>query len=263
MNKSYLKPNLFKFIPFILLILISCNEDSSTVNPEKKIYNARTFGEYPIIDENVLVVKNYIGSIIINGEGTTHPAARWFIDKNVEAESVEQANSYFALINLSFEKQSDTLLVILNAPGELPLRGMLELDIPYYVTCRIEQVSDNIYVSNLSTPLFAYNASNVQVIKHNGSCEISSGAGNISVEAVLPENGFCRLSLNSGNILISIPSTTSATVYAKSITGSVSQGGLTFTDIRQTAGFISGKLGSGAGEIRAEVNEGTIRLKGF
>jgi hypothetical protein len=246
-----------------LIFLSGCKQDSSVISPVTKIYNSGSAGNYSITDEHLIIVRNFIGSVLVIGEGTVNPAVRWFIYKTVEAETDEQADSYFTLINPSFEKRNDTVIATLNVPGGLPLRGMLELDIPYNMRCRVEYSLENTYVFDLDSSLYIQSRSNVEVMRHNGSCEISCNQGNVSVETAIPFEGYCRVTVQTGHILISIPTNTSVEVYAKSNNGSVSQTGLTFTNIQQDENSISGTLGSGAGEIRAVTGSGNIELKGF
>jgi hypothetical protein len=249
---------------FLLAFLISlsgCNNDSSVNNPILKEFNETSQGNYSVTDEHVIIVRNFIGSLMVNGEGLAYPSVRWFVNKKVEAESQEKANEIFALITPAFRERNDTIIVELD-PGTIPyVHALLELEIPYYMICRIEKVIGNTYISNLDTLLSIHDASNVEVIKHRGSCEISSGEGNIYVEIALPDNGFCRLNVNTGNISINIPQSTSATVYAKTSYGTVSHANLTLTNIQLETDFLSGILGEGHGEIRAVIYRGNIELK--
>ncbi len=246
-----------------LIFLSGCKQDSSVINPVTKIFSSGSSGNYSITNEQVLIVRNFMGSVMVNGEGTAHPAVRWYIYKTAETETEEQANSYFALLNPSFEKLNDTVIVTLTGPGELRVRGMLELDIPYNMKCVVEYSLRNTYVSQLDGSLYIQSTSNVDVMKHNGSCEISCIEGNVSVETAIPFEGYCRVTVQTGDILITIPSNTSAEVYAKSKNGSVYQEGLTFTNIQQNENSIIGTLDSGMGEIRAVTGSGNIQLKGF
>jgi hypothetical protein len=240
-----------------------CKGDSSVNAPILKEYNRTSQGNYSIMDEHVAVIRNYIGSILVIGEASAHPAVRWFINKTVEAESQEKADEIFALITPSFQKKNDTIIIELNS-GTIPyVQAFLELDIPYNMVCRIEKVLGNTYISHLDTSIFVQDASNVEVMQHYGSCEISSGSGDVSVETILREQDYCRINVRTGNISIKIPTDVSAEVYLKSNVGNVSQSGLTFTAIQQSPNSLTGTLGEGKGEIRAETSIGNIQLSGI
>jgi DUF4097 and DUF4098 domain-containing protein YvlB len=220
-------------------------------------------GESIVTNEHVIIVRNPLGTVTINGEASANPSVRWYVYKTVQTESRTQADELFASITLNLQTSNDTIYVTLNSSrhDNSSLQGSVQIGIPYDMICRIEQVEGNTYVSDLDTLLFIQNASNVDVQRHNGSCDISSGEGNVSVEIALPVSGFCRVNVTKGDISLKVPTTTSATVYAKSNNGIVSLTGLSLTIIQQQPDFLAGTLGTGAGEIHAETNQGNIGLQ--
>ncbi len=247
--------------PFLFLILLGCKSDPPDSQSNYSTYKENSEGNYTLSGEGTIVIKNFLGPLIVNGEISAHPSVRWFIDKNVQAESEEEANKIFPLINPDIQKQGDTIFLTLNAAIAAAIECGLEIDIPVKMVCRIDHVLGNSSVSYMDSLLIVQSASNVAVSNHSGSSEISLNSGNISVETALQEDEFCKVNINTGNISIKIPVNTSVEVYAKSNAGNVSNSGLTFTTIRQTNNSINGTLGEGDGEIRAETKAGNIILQ--
>jgi DUF4097 and DUF4098 domain-containing protein YvlB len=245
-----------------LIFCAGCKKES-TVAPSLSSYDNSSSGESIVTNEHIIIVRNPLGTVIMNGEGSANPSIRWSVYKTVQAESRTQASDLFASIALNLQTSNDTIYVTLNSSrhDNSSLQGSVQIGIPYNMICRIEQVAGNTYVSDLDTSLFVENASNVNVERHNGSCDISSGVGNVSVEFALPTNGLCRVNVTKGDITLKAPTTTSATVYAKSNNGTVSLTGFIITITQQQSNFLTGTLGSGSGEIHAETNQGTIRLQ--
>ena len=138
------------------------------------------------------------------------------------------------------------------------------MEVPYQMLCQIENATEGIYVFDLDSTLFINNAKdNIEIQRHNGSCEINTSKGNISVEIALPDSGFCRCSTSMGDIVMKLPVTTSATVYAKSNEGTVGYTNLTFSSLSQKTDFLSGTLGTGDGEIYLETQKGNIQILSF
>ena len=245
-----------------LIFCAGCKKES-TVAPSLSSYDNSSVGESVVTIEHVIIVRNPLGTVTMNGEGSASPSVRWSIYKTVQTETRAQADEFFASITLNLQTSNDTIYVTLNSSrhDNSSLQGSVQIGIPYNMICRIEEVAGNTYVSDLDTSLFVENASNVSVERHNGSCDISSGVGNVSVEFALPTNGLCRVNVAKGDITLKAPTATSATVYAKSNNGTVSLTGFSITITQQQSSFLTGTLGSGAGEIHAETNQGNIGLQ--
>ena len=256
-----LRRNLSRFLLILIVLILGCKNDSTTVQPNLQTFTNKSFGGYKLTNESIIVVRNAIGLVNIQGAASTDSIS-WYLFKSVQTETSAKADELFSLGKLSTTKIGDTLFVdVFSVAWDPSVYCGITLTIPSGSVCKIEAAVGNVFATNLDTLLIIENAPTVAVTRHNGSCEISSGDGNDSLELVLPDNGFCRVKVNAGNILLKIQTNASATIYVKSLNGTVSQKGLSLTVDQQTFGFLSGKLGAGNGEIRLETNKGNIQLE--
>ena len=145
--------------------------------------------------------------------------------------------------------------------GAIPT-ALLSLEIPYALPCVIDGVGGDIDVNDLDSTLTIRNGYAVNIIRQSGSCQVSTTTGNVKIEIAVPPGGYCRASVVTGNLFLLVPAASSASVYEKVITGTLTQSGLVFGSSARQGGVFTGLLGSGAGEIHAEVVTGNIVLQG-
>lgn len=251
---------LSRMLLFFVILLIGC-KDNSSQSPDLTTYTNKSYGGMKLTNEKVLVVRNTNGLINIQGAASTDTLT-WYLFKSVQAETQVKGDEKFSYLKLSTKSVGDTLFVdVYSIVQESNLNCGVTLTVPSRLICKIEEVVGNVNVSDLDSMLTIENAPLVALMRHNGSCQISGGTGNNSLEIAIPENGFCRVKISSGNILLRIPTDESASVYAKSLNGVVSQKGLTIAVDEQSSGFLSGKLGLGNGEIRLETSQGNIQIE--
>ena len=251
-----------KLVSIVLVFSAGCKQESPIQHTLSSYYNTSS-GVSAVTDEHVIVVRNPLGMITIFGEGTVDPLVRWYVYKTVQAESEVQAGELFPTITLTMQKSNDTIYVVLSSTmkDNNVFQSTIRLGIPSNMICRVEQVLGTTSISDLDTSIVVMNSSDVDVKRLRGSCGISSNEGNISVDIILPVNGKCLINVVKGNILLKTPTTTSASVYLMSKLGTVSVNGLSVTITEQQSAFISGTLGNGSGEIRAETDQGNITLQ--
>jgi len=258
---SILQKNLFRFLLILIVLVVGCKNDSTTVQPTLSTFTDKSFGGSKVTNEKVIVVRNAIGLVNIQGAASTDTLT-WYLFKSVQAETEVKGDEKFSYLKLSTQSVGDTLFIdVYSTVHESNLNCGVTLTVPSRLICKIEKAVGNVNVNDLDSLLIIENAPIVAVARHTGSCQISGGEGNDSLELILPENGYCRVSVNAGNILLKIPTDASATVYVKSLNGTVTQKGLSIAVDEQTSGFLSGKLGSGNGEIRLETKQGNIQIE--
>lgn len=251
---------LSRMLLFFVILLIGC-KDNSSQSPDLTTYTNKSYGGTRLTNEKVLVVRNTNGLVNIQGAASTDTLT-WYLFKSVQAETQVKGDEKFSFLKLSTQTVGDTLFVdVYSTVQESNLNCGVTLTVPSGFICKIEEAVGDVTVSDLDSVLIIENASVVDLKRHNGSCQISGLAGNKSLELAFPDSGFCRVKISSGNILLKIPTDVSASVYAKSLNGVVSQKGLTITVVEQSSGFLSGKLGSGNGEIRLETSQGNIQIE--
>ncbi|MDP3148006.1 MAG: hypothetical protein Q8N83_02635 [Ignavibacteria bacterium] len=240
--------------------MIGC-KDNSSQSPDLTTYTNKSYGGMRLVNEKVLVVRNTNGLVNIQGAASTD-TLMWYLFKSVQAETQVKGDEKFSYLKLSTQAVGDTLFVdVYSTVHESNLNCGVTLTVPSGFVCKIEEAVGNVNVTDLDSLLIIENAPVFDLKRHNGSCQISGGTGNNSLELSLPENGYCRVKISGGNILLKIPASASASVYAKSLNGVVSQKGLTIAVDEQSSGFLSGKLGSGNGEIRLETSQGNIQIE--
>ena len=251
---------LSRMLLFFVILLIGC-KDNSSQPPDLTTYTNKSYGGTRLTNEKVLVVRNTNGLVNLQGVASTDTLT-WYLFKSVQAETEVKGDEKFSYLKLSTQSVGDTLFVdVYSTVNESNLNCGITLTVPSGLICKIEEAVGNVNVSDLDSVLIIEDAPIVALTRHNGSCQISGGTGNNSLELSLPENGYCRVKISSGNILLKIPTDESASVYAKSLNGVVSQKGLTITVDEQSSGFLSGKLGLGNGEIRLETSQGNIQIE--
>ncbi len=115
-------------------------------------------------------------------------------------------------------------------------------------------------------------AGGVVVVNSNGPLELfdvlgSAIADNINGDIIadisILRDEFIDLRTVNGNILLDIPFETSAWLEASLTNGEIIVQNLTLRDQEVANGFLSGRLGSGAGEIDLLTTNGNIRIRGY
>ena len=245
----------------IAVFLIHGCKKGSTEPPSERSFTSDAYGNIALTNQHVMVVRNPLGSILIIGQGSSN-SCRWYLNKTIETQLASDTASIFSSIRLLTQTTNDTLIIEINSSSQSNPKCLVQLSIPYSIICHIDQVSGDIEVDDMDSSLTIENASNVNVVRHNGSCQIFSGSGNVSVECAVPIGSSCLVNVKKGDITLKIPTIVSAQVYAKSDNGTVSQTGLTFTSVQQQSNLLNGKLGSGHGSIQLETTQGNIHIQG-
>lgn len=249
----------------VIVFVAGCSNQGPERPPQSVDVSERLNGEILLAGERILVVRNSIGHLMVAGNGPLN-SLQWVFDKETSAETKEKATAQLKSIRLASRSSNDTVYIDVESPAAQTgfyYFGAVSLAIPYRMACLIEEVSGETKVSYLGNTLLIRHSKQVDVQQHNGSCQINSSSGNISSEIALPDSGFCKASTGDGNILLKLPASTSATVFAKTGNGTITNVGLSFTNLNQQALMMTGTLGSGKGEIRLETNRGNIQLQGL
>ena len=187
--------------------------------------------------------------------------------KNIKAATEAIASQYFDDIQLLHNIKDDTLFVsihINNSNPNVEYACCLSLEIPYQMICLIHDILNGVTVSDLDTTLIVKDLNDdIEVIRQNGSCDLNTCKGDLSIETAIPDSGYCRGYSASGNIHLKIPGTTSATIVAYSHEGTVSYTNLDLEILYHKADSLSARSGSGNGEICLETEKGNIEMVGF
>jgi len=247
-------------------LLFGCDTDNPVETIKLVSSSSREFGEIMLSNNGSIKIENRIGGIILSGL-SNRDTIDYFLYRMVKAETAAKAQERFEDIVLVSEGKDDTLNCSISAPKNseyYEFYSSLSLDVPHKVPCTVKSPNLGVTASYLDTTLTILNSNGtIDLIKHSGSCDVKTSAGDVSIEIMVPENGFCRSVTSSGDIVLNIPTNTSATIYAKTSAGSVTYSNLTITDLVESDGLLTGKLGSANGEIHLETENGNIEIIGF
>ena len=236
-----------------------CSPEHSVV-PDEYDFNSRVRGDLFIGVPSAIVIRNFAGPVIIDGQGIDSTLS-WFLDKWVSARTQAEAEERFAQIQLDAITQNDTLYLDVQPPETF--RALLSLTIPFQTVCIVRQVTGSTIVSNLRATFTGEGLQTTSLISHVGSSRILGLGGNISVQIVLPDSGYCNVQTETGDINLQIPSSTSATLSAKTRIGTISFTNLTIDSLNQIPMSLTGSLGAGLSAITLDTKAGNITIVGF
>jgi len=264
--KFYKTYHFLLLLIFFCFILFNCSSNSPTEVINLVSSSEKWFGGFNIHDIDNLVVSNRIGSIYIYGNGLPDTVrAYWY--KNVTAETKNKAEEHFGDIVLEHNIVNDSVICSITAPynsDRLEYYSSLDLEVYGDLLTYIKSPNYKVTISYMDTTVYVLDSSgDIEIKKHNGSCELKTSKGDILVEMIIENRGFCRCYTSEGNIIVEIPSNTSATIYAKTDEGMVSYSNLTISNLQESQSMLTGELSKGNGEIRLETKKGNIEIKGF
>jgi hypothetical protein len=179
----------------------------------------------------------------------------------------EKAENNFDKIQLVTTTIDDSLKCSLEYPFDtdyMTTFGYLDMNIPFTMPCKIINMVEGIFVFNMGNELTVRNAKDhIEILGHNGSCDVETKKGRIKIGIALQDGGFCRALTDNGDIGLTIPSETSATIHAETFYGNINYENLDISDLKQSFGQLSGALGSGEAEIRLVTKMGNIKIRGI
>jgi hypothetical protein len=167
----------------------------------------------------------------------------------VRSESTEDAEDHLELIEIQIEDLADEVSVETDQPAE-PRGRIYEVD--YEITLP----------ESMDIDVVAVNAQ-IELDGIVGDAAVDLVNGQIAGDVTILEGGAIDIDLVNGSLLLSIPKTTSAEFSATVVNGSISISGLVLDDLESTPTSLTGKLGTGDGDISLDVVNGYIGVTGF
>jgi hypothetical protein len=248
-------------------ILISNCGNSEISEPVDLIhYSFEQSNEFQISDAHIVSVENYKGGIIVYGNDDTNKIS-YTLNKTVRTANREQANMHFDEIEFIKEMNFDTVYCSVAYPYDsdyLQSYGYLDLYIPYTLPLLIQNATEGIYVSYMSSDIIIRDVKDhISITHHSGTCDVSTLSGKIQIELILPDSGFCHAETEEGDIILKIPHTSSATIDARTDFGTISHTGLTIKESYENYGALRGIIGSGRCEIWLRTKIGDIEIFGM
>jgi len=257
-----------KSIPYILILIliVSCADQQNWNVVELKTFSSQESSSFPIADISVISLNNNKGGVIIYGR-VENDTIDYTISKTINADTRERAENNFKNVQLSSEVNNDTLKCSMIYPFDsdyMQAFGYLDLHLPHLLPCIINNMSEGVFVFSLWNDLKVSNSKDhVDIRGHHGSCDIQTQKGVVSIETILPDSGYCRANTGQGNIILTIPRSTSATIYARTWNGEVSAEYLDISDLENIFGEFRGVIGEGSAEIHLETLSGHIKIIGM
>jgi hypothetical protein len=243
------------------VLSVSCKNDEPIVATHQ--YNERSSGDFTLTTFRAIVVQNQLGPVIIEGSSQDSTIG-WFLDKWVTAESQTVANQVFSQFVVSLKSSSDTAYIDVQVPvGMFSPACLLSLTVPDHTPCILRKVGGTSHISYLQSTFVGENLSTTTVQGHEGACMLSGLVGDVSVEMALPDSGLCRVIFSIGNITLRIPATTSSILAAQTGNGSILYSGIVIGDTVRTTHSLTGRLGTGRGNIQLTTGKGNISIAGF
>ncbi len=218
-----------------------------------------------IAGRRVLAFTNGIGPVSLIG-GETDTTVQFAMSTQVTNPAGPVPATQLASIILIREFQGDTMSFRVQYPENEPrylYTAQTRFLTPYRLPCVIRAVRGLASASDLGAAVTMSNVSGAKLIRHEGSCNIASGEGNVYGEVNLPVNGLCLITALRGDITLKVPTNTSANVTARASGGTVTHSGLVFSSLNPQPGSLTGRLGAGNGEIRLETGQGNIIIQAW
>ncbi|MGD8868013.1 MAG: DUF4097 family beta strand repeat-containing protein [Gemmatimonadales bacterium] len=139
-----------------------------------------------------------------------------------------------------------------------------QITMPAELMALIENANGNINVESLENTARAQVANgNIVFAEIVGDVLAQTGNGNIICSAILAAAGQASLTTGNGNINLQIPTATSAQFSAAVGTGAITISGLSLQDQTVTPNLVTGRLGTGDGQITLATGNGNITAVGF
>lgn len=262
-----MKIDFFVLIIFCISVLFSGCSKSSVNDPVE--LNTYSFEKNSILSAgNItgLEVENPRGGLILYGTGISDTIS-YILSKTIKAEDKDKAEAQKDNIELFTELTNDTLHCSVLYPLDtdyLESYGYLDMYVPRELPVVIRNMVEGIYINDMRGDLKVRNAKDhIDIWRHSGSCDVRTIKGDLNIEIALPGGGYCKAATDEGDIILKVNSQASASIYAKTIAGTVICYGLNISNLNHSSGLLTGQIGTGVGEIRLETEIGNIEISGF
>lgn len=187
--------------------------------------------------------------------------------RRVFSSSVADAEAHLPDIEVVTDLQAGEVGIQTEQPSSSNGRTYVvdyQITMPTELMAQIENANGNINVESLENTARAQVANgNIVFTDIVGDVLAQTGNGNIICSAVLPAAGQASLTTGNGNINLQIPTATSAQFSAAVGNGAITISGLSLQDQTVTPNLVTGRLGTGDGQITLATGNGNITAVGF
>jgi len=189
--------------------------------------------------------------------------------KRVLSESVQDAQDHLQDLQVTVQDMTTRALLQTDRPQcELGREYVVDytITLPDFFAVRINNIDGDVTLDSVDNNVAVNNiAGTVTLTNIVGSAAVDLLSGNIAAEiTTLPLNGTIDMKILTGDIDLEIPTNTSADFSARLVSGSINLSNLTLQNEVITATSVSGRLGTGQGDILLETEViGDIAVRGI
>ncbi len=256
-------------LPLVLLALSACRSDDNVARGEDGELllgreEARDVAERVVrLGDRTLVLDSETGSLTVVGTDTEEVRLR--IERI--ARGATQASAASRLERLTIDEAGDEEIYqyVFRCNGVEGARVEVTAEVPRATrlniavergAVRLSGVAGAVAVENELGPVEAAGLAGREVV-------IETELGPIDAAfAALPADAEVRLETENGSVALTLPAGVSADVEAKTQTGTISVGGLAFTNptLNAVGNHFRGRLGRGEAAVRIETEVGSVTL---
>jgi hypothetical protein len=248
----------------LILASLGCNEDLTGVNG----FQAEEPFSYAVeVTSQTLVTLNGVnGNIRFDGVAGLDSVHIEGI-RRVTSSSREDAEAHLADLEVVVDTRTDEVGIETVQPSSSGNRNYVveyQITMPSDLMARVDNANGEIRIDSIENTVRVQNANgNLIIYDIVGSVIAQTANGNVDCLATLPAAGTLSLTTGNGNIGLLIPVETSAQFSAAVGNGNISLAHLSLQDQTITANLVTGRLGSGDGQISLTTGNGNIAAVGF
>ncbi len=248
----------------ILIFIAGCTTSVNNSNPTAQFTEAFQYASTGSSFMGVSV-NNVNGTIEVVGVDSL-TGIQVSGEKKVTDQTETAAEGHIGDISIEIDSSGNTFSIITHQPNSSGNRNY-EVDYKIYVpigwNVAIVNINGNITVTNISNDVNVdVTNGTVDADSITGNLETVVQNGNINADVVLPSGDECDLNTTNGQIVLTVPRSTSATVTASVVNGTVSISNLSIVETLTSQTRITGTIGKGESSISLSAVNGTIELKG-
>jgi hypothetical protein len=248
----------------LIFASVGCNEDLTGVNGFQA---EEPFSIAVEVTTQTLVTLNGVnGNIHFEGVAG-FDSVRIEGTRRVTSSSLEDAESHLPDLEVVVDVRTDEVGVETVQPSSTSGRNYIvdyQITMPSDLLARVDNANGEIRVESIDNTVRVQNANGNLVLDDIvGSVIAQTANGNVECLATLPAAGTLSLTTGNGNIDLFIPVGTSAQFSAAVGNGNISIANLNLQNGTFTQNLVTGRLGSGDGQISLTTGNGNIAAVGF
>ena len=250
---------------FFVLVFFGCDGDINGPGRFDVEVSAPFTFEMDAVAASGLTLEGVNGAVRIVGDASG-TVARIEGRRRVRSGSRADAQDFLDRVSVEALDEGDTIAVRTRQPSQAGGRQVIvdyEVTVPARMAIRLASVNGELLVDGFQgTVTVAQVNGEISLTRLGGDVEAGLVNGGIVADLAPPPGGEIDLHVVNGTVGLDLPISVSAWLDARVVNGSVSVRGLTLTGGSSTTRSVSGRLGSGDGQIDLSATNGTITVRG-